>query len=229
MAASLKIPVSIPRTFRFQRSSGRRLLPALLIIAALAFPLWHLHEMNRDFHLPPTHNDLISRWAGTRAALQGQDPYSPGVTQQIEAVADHDSTEAFAYPAYFVVLLAPFASLSWKTFSLIYLIGVVIPALLLGFWLSTRLLHLPITREKSALVAVLALSSWPPPSSSSPAFCSAATMASPPDSSWPSPPSSRSSRSPSSSGSRSGPASTGAGPSLRPSPSPWLSCCPQRK
>ena len=160
MAASLKIPVSIPRAFRFQRSSGRRLLPALLIIAALAFPLWHLQEMNRDFHLPPTHNDLISRWAGTRAALQGQDPYSPEVTQQIEAVADHDSTEAFAYPAYFVVLLAPFASLSWKTFSVTYLI-VVIPALLLGLWLSTRLLHLPITREKSALVAVLALSSWP--------------------------------------------------------------------
>lgn len=156
MAASLQIPISVPRSTFL----GRNLVRAFLLVAALALPIWHLHDMDRDFQLPLTHNDMIGRWLGTRAALHGQDPYSPQITDQIEAIADHDSSEAFAYPAPLVILLAPLAVLSWKTSSVVYLL-LIVPLLAGALWLCIRLLHLQVTTGHAALMVFIALCSWP--------------------------------------------------------------------
>jgi len=156
MAASLQIPISVPRSTFL----GRNLVRAFLLVAALALPIWHLHDMDRDFQLPLIHNDMIGRWLGTRAALHGQDPYSPQMTDQIQAIADHDTSEAFAYPASLVIVLAPLAIFSWKTFSVVYLL-LIIPLLAIALWLCIRFLHLRITPGYAALIVFVALCSWP--------------------------------------------------------------------
>jgi hypothetical protein len=61
--------------------------------------------------------DFHPRWIGTRALLQGQNPYSQEVTQEIQrqlygrlARPDEDQL-AFAYPLYLVYLMIPYALL----------------------------------------------------------------------------------------------------------------------
>ncbi|HEX3661353.1 MAG TPA: glycosyltransferase family 87 protein [Acidobacteriaceae bacterium] len=146
----------------------RRLAILLLLAAALFLPLWHIHIIDRNYPLPGSCNDLIGRWVGTRAALHGKDPYSPQVFAEIQAAyyghpisaADRVPDQAFNYPAHLVVLLAPFAPLSWLAFRLTFLFTVV-PLLLLSFWLGIEFLGLRIPRGKTALIVLLAFSSWP--------------------------------------------------------------------
>ncbi|MFP5226457.1 MAG: glycosyltransferase family 87 protein, partial [Acidobacteriota bacterium] len=141
-------------------SLARRMLRPLLLLAIILLPLWHVHDIDRDFHLPYTGNDLIGRWYGTRAALHRQDPYSPELTRQIQAIADHDRSTAFDYPATFAVLLAPMAALPWKAFSLVYLL-LIVPSLAVSFWLCVRSLHLPLSRRVTGRIVLAALFSWP--------------------------------------------------------------------
>jgi hypothetical protein len=83
-------------------------------------------------------NDFYSRWMGARALfLQGQDPYSPEVTQEIQrgmygrlARPDEDQV-AFAYPLYVVFFVAPFVALpyAWaESFWIALLIVLVVSA-----------------------------------------------------------------------------------------------------
>ncbi|MGC2496207.1 MAG: glycosyltransferase family 87 protein [Acidobacteriaceae bacterium] len=130
------------------------------VLALLAMSLWEVHAIDRHFHAPFHHNDLIGRWYGTRAALHGEDPYSPALTRQIQAIADHDKSTAFDYPAQFAVMMAPLALLSWKTASVVYLI-LVIPSLALAIWLCIRLLGLPLSSRTTALITLATLGSWP--------------------------------------------------------------------
>ncbi|HEY1807838.1 MAG TPA: hypothetical protein VGG42_04705, partial [Acidobacteriaceae bacterium] len=149
-------------------SLSRRPAILALLAAAILLPLWHIHVIDRDYPLPASRNDLIGRWVGTRAALHGKDPYSQQVFDEIQAAyyghaigaADHVPDQAFNYPAHLVVLLAPFASLSWPAFRLTFLFAVV-PLLLLSFGLGIELLGLRIPPNKTALIVLLAFSSWP--------------------------------------------------------------------
>lgn len=162
MAASVEVPRRKPGPSRL----GRRLLLAPILAVLIAAPLWHLHVINRD--MPSTHNDLIGRWLGVRAALHGQDPYSSEVTREIQIAyygrpltpKDNVPDQAFNYPAQLVVLLAPLASLSWPAFRLVFLLAMV-PGLALSFYLCVRLLRLPITTAQTALLVILCLASWP--------------------------------------------------------------------
>jgi hypothetical protein len=86
--------------------------------------------------------DFIPTWTGTRALLQGQNPYSPEVTREIQsqmlgrpARPDEDQY-AFAYPLYLTYLMLPSALLpyAWAQaawFSLLEF-AVVFAVLLLG-------------------------------------------------------------------------------------------------
>jgi hypothetical protein len=135
---------------------------ALLVAATL----WYVHMLNRQ--IPGQRSGLLPRWIGTRAALQGQDPYSPEVLRQIQtafyghplSTTDHANPEAFLYPAPLVLLLAPLAPLSWHGARLAFL-WTAAPLLALSFWLCLR--SLPVRAGPSARVALLALAffSWP--------------------------------------------------------------------
>ncbi|MGB9028834.1 MAG: glycosyltransferase family 87 protein [Acidobacteriaceae bacterium] len=141
-------------------------LPVLLVLS-IAAPLWHIHVVDRA--MPPRHNDLITRWLPMQAALRyGQDPYSPQATRQIQTAyygrpltpADDMEPQYFAYPAYLVVLMSPFARLPWTAACLGFVL-IAPPLLFLSFWACMRSLNIPVTRGKTALAAFLALCSWP--------------------------------------------------------------------
>lgn len=147
-------------------AASRRIAIAILLFLALASPMLFLHLMNLE--IPSFHNDLIGRWVGTRAALQGRDPYSPEVLNEIQRAyygrpltpADHVPDQAFNYPAHLVLLLAPFSWLSWESFRLLFL-GCSIPLMILSFLCSIRLLHLPVTPSQEVSLILLSLFSWP--------------------------------------------------------------------
>lgn len=147
-----------------EMQSGRRNLRLPLLVLAIpvlfALSLWLVHSVDQHFRAPLVHNDLIGRWLGTRAALHGQDPYSAAMTRQIQAIADHDKTTAFDYPATFAVLMAPLALLPWKAASVLFLAG-VIPALALAIWLCIRLVAPSLPARATALITLAALGSWP--------------------------------------------------------------------
>jgi Glycosyltransferase family 87 len=138
----------------------------VLLIAALALPLWHVHVI--DGHVELVHNDLTGRLVGTRAALRGQDPYSPRVLRDIQTAyygrplqrTDVVDPQRFAYPAYLVTLLAPLAPLPWSTACLVFLL-IVTPLLITGIWGCVRLVCPNLSPRATALTAFLAFSSWP--------------------------------------------------------------------
>ena len=132
----------------------------LAVLALLAMSLWEVRAIDAHFRAGLDHNDLIGRWLGTRAALHGADPYSPAMKRQIQAIADHDKSSAFDYPATFAVLMAPLALLSWKSASLLYL-AFVIPGLALAIWVVIRLVGPSLPSRARALITLAALGSWP--------------------------------------------------------------------
>lgn len=147
-----------------EAQSGRWSLRVPLLVLAIpvlfALSLWLVHNVDQHFHAGLVHNDLIGRWLGTRAALHGQDPYSPAMTRQIQAIADHDKTSAFDYPATFVVLMAPLALLPWKVASVLYLAAVT-PLLALAICLCVRVLDLGLSWRATLLITLAGLGSWP--------------------------------------------------------------------
>jgi hypothetical protein len=118
--------------------------------------------------MPSTHNDLVSRWIGTRAALQGRNPYSLEVTKEIQtayygrplAHGEDMEPQEFAYPAYVVPLLAPLTWVSSNTARLIFL-WLMTPLLAGSVLLYLRSLNLPLTPLRTASFVVLACCSWP--------------------------------------------------------------------
>jgi hypothetical protein len=150
---------SLLRAEPLRLAMGARVLwPAVFVLLALS--LWEVHAINGHFHAALHHNDLIGRWYGARAALHGEDPYSPALTRQIQAIADHDASTAFDYPAQFAIMMAPLALLSWNAASAVYL-ALVLPALALAIGLCLRLFDLRLSFGTRALITLAALSSWP--------------------------------------------------------------------
>ncbi|HLJ77745.1 MAG TPA: glycosyltransferase family 87 protein [Acidobacteriaceae bacterium] len=150
------------------RSDDTRAIVGWVLLAlVLAAPLWHLHVITRVY-LPVNHSDLLPVWSGTRAALNGQDPYSESVVIQLQKrwyedapqTIIHPEPQEFWYPAHIIVLFAPFASLSWTTERLLYL-TIVPPLLALVFWNTAGVLEPGLSFRTRLLVAAVALFSWP--------------------------------------------------------------------
>lgn len=162
MAASVQIPTSS----RTSLPGSHRLAVLAFLIVVVASPLWHLHIVDRDLIF--NHSDLLPRWAGTRAALDGTDPYSRETLERLQEPYYHQSPTAkvharpqpFLYPAPVVILLAPLAPLSWEAARLTFFL-IVCPLLCLSFWLCIRSLDIPATRFDRTAVLLLALFSWP--------------------------------------------------------------------
>jgi hypothetical protein len=130
---------------------------ALLLLLVVSTP-GYLHFFNQQH--TPVHNDLIGRQFATRAALHGVSPYTPEMKRQIQAVAGHDPGQGFDYPILLAVLLAPFASLSWTTLRLLFLL-VLTPALFASFLLCLQFVHWRVSRSRAIAIALLCLCNWP--------------------------------------------------------------------
>jgi hypothetical protein len=133
-----------------------RLGAPVLLCILFAASLWQLYVISGD----GTHvgTDLLPRWAGTRLALHGQDPYAPDLIRKAQLPYNR-FTEPFNYPATLVILLAPLAFFSPQTASLIFLC-VVLPLLILSLWKIMSNLDLPRERRKRGWVLAAAFSSW---------------------------------------------------------------------
>lgn len=121
-------------------------------------PLWHVHIINRRF--PQERNDLIGRWYGVRAALQGVDPYTAEMTKKIQDIAGHDDTAAFDYPGMLVTEMAPVAWMSWPAIRMTFLVAMVL-GLVVGFGMSARMMSPQLRGGALALAVWLGLCSWP--------------------------------------------------------------------
>lgn len=146
--------------------TGSGWLWAVLLVAALAAPLWFVHVLDRT--LGPTKSDLLPRWVGTQAALEGKDPYSPEVLGRIQTAfyghplqaGDAANPEKFLYPATVVLFLAPLARLTWNETRLVYLV-VVVPLLAGSLWMTARSSARAAGRFRTLLLVGFALCSWP--------------------------------------------------------------------
>ncbi|MBV8671950.1 MAG: DUF2029 domain-containing protein [Acidobacteriaceae bacterium] len=131
----------------------------------LLAPLWQIHTINRG--MPQSHNDLLPRWVGIRAAFRGEDPYSAGVLREIQTAyygrpltsADAGiEPQGFYEPAYAVILLGPFALLPWNAARLAFL--VIAPLLLAGgLWLCIR--EFTSSSRVAWIATTLTFASWP--------------------------------------------------------------------
>ncbi|HZD77884.1 MAG TPA: glycosyltransferase family 87 protein [Acidobacteriaceae bacterium] len=161
--APVRIGSAKRRAFRFEGWWG-----AALLLLLVACPLWQMHVHNRSMR--PSHSDLIIRWVGTRAALDGFDPYSNQVLQEIQrayyghyplTAADPDAArQAFLYPAHVVLLLAPLAYLHWETARWVFL-SVTLPLLIVGLQCCMQMFPRRHTRLQTGIILVLAICNWP--------------------------------------------------------------------
>ena len=151
-------------------STWRGLAIALALFAVVAAPLWHLHIINRQ--MPPSHSDFVQIWIGTRAMLNGHSPYSDQTTRDIQTLyygRPLTSTEIgtakvntmhMAYPAYATLVFAPVAVLSWEHTRLGFLLLVpLLMAISVPLWL--RVLRIPISPVRTAIITVLFFGFWP--------------------------------------------------------------------
>ncbi len=138
----------------------------ILLALVVAAPFEYIHIVNRS--IPSQRTGLLPRWVGTRAALHGEDPYSPAVLQEIQtafygqalAPGEKENPEKFLYPATVIPLLAPLALLTWPAARVAFL-AVTVPLLGLGFWLCLGALPLRWTARTRAVTVLLALAAWP--------------------------------------------------------------------
>lgn len=117
---------------------------------------------------PASLPDMYSPWEGARAALHGEDPYTPAVTAQIQRdiyghVLRPDETwdrQAFVYPLYIAFLLGPFTVLPWKAVSLLF---VLLAPLVVGAagWAWVRCSEAGLSRRTTLIVVAMTMASWP--------------------------------------------------------------------
>lgn len=144
----------------------RKVALIILLAVVVAAPCEYIHIVNRT--IPSERTGLLPRWIGTRAALHGQDPYSPAVLREIQTAfyghplepGDKLNPENFLYPATVIPLLAPLAPFSWPVARLLFL-GFNVPFLALGFWLCFRALPVLCKPRARLVLALLALAAWP--------------------------------------------------------------------
>lgn len=160
-------PTDIQNPSELRVNGVRAIVGWVLLAVALAAPFWHLHVITRVY-LPINHSDLLPIWSGTRAAMNGKDPYSGNIVIQLQDrwYADapktiiHAEPQEFWYPAHIIVLFAPFGSASWSTLRLLYL-TILPPLLALVFWNIAGVLKPCLSARIRHLVVAIALCSWP--------------------------------------------------------------------
>jgi hypothetical protein len=142
---------------------------ALLVFFVGCVAIAPLFQFRLIAHMDPgVWNDLYPPWAGTKAALHGVDPYSAGMTEQIQKVmyghvlapTDPLDRQAFVYPAYIIFLLGPFTALPWPA---VHLLFAILAPLALGasVWIWMRLCRPPLDRFTAIAVFALIMTSWP--------------------------------------------------------------------
>lgn len=144
----------------------RRISIALALIAFAVSPLLLLHGINKT--LPGTHTDLMPRWIGSRAALEGENPYSAEVLRQIQTAyyghpvsgSENLDPQLFLYPAPIILFIAPLTRLSWQATGLVFLL-IICPMLIWSFWLCIRSLGLHLSTSRTAVILLLAFFSLP--------------------------------------------------------------------
>ena len=147
------------------RRALRVLGPVALLCILVGGPLY-LRAVCEQ--IPSQRSGLLPRWIGTRAALQGRDPYSPVVVREIQTVfyghplvpGDPANPETFLYPATLVPLLAPLAPLSLHAARIAFL-AVAVSLLALSIWLLLSILPIELRRRARVAVLLLTLGSWP--------------------------------------------------------------------
>ncbi len=159
---------------RRQPFSSSRVHTALLVCLVSAVVLGPLIQLRFVAQMDPdTYSDLYSPWRGARAVLHGSDPYSPSITAEIQQAiyghtlqpADLHDPEAFVYPAYIALLLAPFTQLAWPVVERLFAILTPFVILATG-WAWLRLFRTGIggstfDRITSFSVPILMVASWP--------------------------------------------------------------------
>jgi Glycosyltransferase family 87 len=150
-------------------TSRRAVLILLAFLVALAIP----PQLRLVQHLSPDrYSDLYSPWFGSRAALHHADPYSPAITAQIQrtlyghvlAPGDQHDPEAFVYPPWIALPLAPLTLLSWPAVELLF--AVLTPFVILATANVWMRLCNPVPERgfdhiTSLAIYVLILASWP--------------------------------------------------------------------
>jgi hypothetical protein len=117
-------------------------------------------------------SDLYPRWLGARELLlHGRDPYGNDITREIQrgyygreldAARPNDpkDEQAFAYPVYVVLMLAPTITLPFATVkAMMFWLFVALTALSVRLWLQT--LGWQITRMQEAIWIILTLGCFP--------------------------------------------------------------------
>lgn len=147
-------------------ASRRNIGLGLALVALIVSPLLILHAINKL--TPGATTDLLPRWIGSRAALEGKNPYSAEVLGHIQtryyghplSCGDTRDPMQFLYPAPIILLIAPLSRLSWATTGLVFLL-ITCPLLALSLWLCIRSLGLRLLNSQTTLIVVLAFFSWP--------------------------------------------------------------------
>ena len=132
-------------------------LVVLGVLSLLAAALWHLHL--DDYQLGFSYSDLLPRWAGTRLALHGIDPYNDSILAAIQT-SYHVRAQPFLYPAHVILYLLPLAPLTLLSAQIVFLV-VVTPLFAWSLGLTMKTLGLPVSRRVRIWVVLLACVSWP--------------------------------------------------------------------
>jgi hypothetical protein len=113
-------------------------------------------------------SDLYPRWVGTRAALEGRNPYSQDVTAEIQTgmygrplrANERADEQRFAYPAHVIPLMAPFAKLPFSVVGALFAVLVAL-AIAGSVPLFAYALNLNLRRSQLILAMFIASASWP--------------------------------------------------------------------
>lgn len=160
------MPVRQDQPHHRQCSLLYRAILAFLLICIAVAPVFQLRLVSHIDHGLWT--DLYAPWFGAKAALHGEDPYSPAVTSQIQSViyshvlkpGESWDRQAFVYPAYLIFLLGPFTFLPWPVVH--FLFAVLAPlAVAATVWVWMRICRPRFSRVTTVIAFVLILTSWP--------------------------------------------------------------------
>lgn len=155
--------VSPPQFAARDRRRGLLLVLTLCIVVAPVFQLRLVEHMDNG-----AWPDLYSPWVGSQAALHGQDPYSPAVTDRIQrqiyghvlSPTEGWDREAFVYPAFILFFLGPFTALPWPFVHLLFAF-LTPPAVALTAWCWLRIGRPNFDRRLTIIALLLILASWP--------------------------------------------------------------------
>jgi hypothetical protein len=147
-------------------SAGRRLLVAVVAACCVALTCVQLRQIRHI--IPGSWSDLYPQWTASKAALHGENPYSDGVTQEIQrgfygrvlVPGDTFDLQNFVYPAHLIFFLAPFTGLPWATVRVLFTV-LALPVVAGTAWAWLAFAGLPFDRTRKLAVTGLILASWP--------------------------------------------------------------------